>query len=69
LQNLQDTIHALKYQYRDVTLEFKALHLAWEAVRLAWYAVAGNRDGMLCHWDDLEAAVKWLARDLEVSRD
>lgn len=45
LQDIQDKLDALKDQYRDHTVEFKALLLAWEATRLAWYVIGQGHDG------------------------
>jgi hypothetical protein len=69
LHNLQDKICVLQRQYRDNSLEFKALHLAFESVRLAWYAVGQNPGGCRGHWDDLEPAFTCLGRHLEVSNE
>lgn len=65
LHDVQNQISALKFQYRDSSLEFKALHLAFEAVRISWYAVDHNKDGCLGHRDDLDAAMEWLSGHLE----
>lgn len=45
LHNIQNQLSALQHQYRDYTLQFKALLLAYESVRLAWYAIGQVDDG------------------------
>jgi len=74
LQAIQTQIDALKFEYADNTLAFKALDLAWEAARLddtslrrcLWQRVRvvpswyAVRQETLEHYDQVASSLEWV---------
>lgn len=64
LHEMQNQIIAMKGQYQEHELPFRALNLAFESLRIAWYAAVNDVAGCQMYMPIFDAAEFWLTSQL-----